>query len=210
VFAVLDLTTAAIVFGLIFLIELPDKTFIATLVMSTRFRPLLVWIGVTAAFFVQTLVSVLIGGVLTKLPKTPIEIFATLMFLIGGFLLLRGAGKADEEEAETEEEFDAKTAKGRDLRGWHVVSLCFGILFLAEWGDLSQILTASLVLKYQDPVSVFVGAFLALATVSGLAAVLGRVLLRKMRLSTLRRIGGVVCLLLATLSIAQLLGINSA
>lgn len=209
-FAVLDLTTAAIVFGLIFLIELPDKTFIATLVMSTRFRPLLVWIGVTAAFFVQTLVSVLIGGVLTKLPKTPIEIFATLMFLIGGFLLLRGAGKADEEEAETEEEFDAKTAKGRDLRGWHVVSLCFGILFLAEWGDLSQILTASLVLKYQDPVSVFVGAFLALATVSGLAAVLGRVLLRKMRLSTLRRIGGVVCLLLATLSIAQLLGINSA
>lgn len=209
-FAVLDLTTAAIVFGLIFLIELPDKTFIATLVMSTRFRPLLVWIGVTAAFFVQTLVSVLIGGVLTKLPKTQIEIFATLMFLIGGFLLLRGAGKADEEEAETEEEFDAKTAKGRDLRGWHVVSLCFGILFLAEWGDLSQILTASLVLKYQDPVSVFVGAFLALATVSGLAAVLGRVLLRKMRLSTLRRIGGVVCLLLATLSIAQLLGINSA
>ncbi len=209
-FAVLDLTTAAIVFGLIFLIELPDKTFIATLVMSTRFRPLLVWIGVTAAFFVQTVVSVLIGGVLTKLPKTPIEIFATLMFLIGGFLLLRGAGKADEEEAETEEEFDAKTAKGRDLRGWHVVSLCFGILFLAEWGDLSQILTASLVLKYQDPVSVFVGAFLALATVSGLAAVLGRVLLRKMRLSTLRRIGGVVCLLLATLSIAQLLGINSA
>ncbi|HQV91390.1 MAG TPA: TMEM165/GDT1 family protein, partial [Phycicoccus sp.] len=127
----LDLTTAAIVFGLIFLIELPDKTFIATLVMSTRFRPLLVWIGVTAAFFVQTVVSVLIGGVLTKLPKTPIEIFATLMFLIGGFLLLRGAGKADEEEAETEEEFGAKTAKGRDLRGWHVVSLCFGILFLA-------------------------------------------------------------------------------
>ena len=210
VFAVLDLTTAAIVFGLIFLIELPDKTFIATLVMSTRFRPLLVWIGVTAAFFVQTLVSVLIGGVLTKLPKTPIEIFATLMFLIGGFLLLRGAGKADEEEAETEEEFDAKTAKGRDLRGWHVVSLCFGILFLAEWGDLSQILTASLVLKYQDPVSVFVGAFLALATVSGLAAVLGRVLLRKMRLSTLRRIGGVVCLLLAALSIAQILGLIAA
>ena len=209
-FAVLDLTTAAIVFGLIFLIELPDKTFIATLVMSTRFRPLLVWIGVTAAFFVQTVVSVLIGGVLTKLPKTPIEIFATLMFLIGGFLLLRGAGKADEEEAETEEEFDAKTAKGRDLRGWHVVSLCFGILFLAEWGDLSQILTASLVLKYQDPVSVFVGAFLALATVSGLAAVLGRVLLKKMRLSTLRRIGGVVCLLLAALSIAQLLGLIAA
>jgi putative Ca2+/H+ antiporter (TMEM165/GDT1 family) len=163
---VLDLTTAAIVFGLIFLIELPDKTFIATLVMATRFRPLLVWIGVAAAFFVQTLVSVAIGGVLTKLPKTPIEIFATLMFLIGGFLLLRGASKADEEEHETEEEFGAKA--NRKVRGWQVVTMCFGILFLAEWGDLSQILTASLVLKYQ---------------------------------------GGIVCLIMATLSVLQLLGV---
>ena len=50
----LDLATAAVVFGTIFLVELPDKTFIATLVMSTRFRPLLVWIGVCLAFFVQT------------------------------------------------------------------------------------------------------------------------------------------------------------
>lgn len=201
----LDLTTAAIVFGLIFLIELPDKTFIATLVMATRFRPLLVWIGVAAAFFVQTLVSVAIGGVLTKLPKTPIEIFATLMFLIGGFLLLRGASKADEEEHETEEEFGAKA--NRKVRGWQVVTMCFGILFLAEWGDLSQILTASLVLKYQDPVSVFVGAFLALAAVSGLGAALGRVLLARMRLSTLRRVGGIVCLIMATLSVLQLLGV---
>ena len=85
--------------------------------------------------------------------------------------------------------------------------MCFGILFLAEWGDLSQILTASLVLKYQDPVSVFVGAFLALAAVSGLGAALGRVLLAKMRLSTLRRVGGIVCLIMATLSVLQLLGV---
>ncbi|MFN8046816.1 MAG: TMEM165/GDT1 family protein [Dermatophilaceae bacterium] len=202
---VLDLSTIAVVFGLIFLVELPDKTFIATLVMATRFRPLLVWIGVAAAFFVQTLVAVAIGGVLTKLPKTPIEVFATLMFLIGGILLLRGAGQADAEEAETEEEFAAKAS--RQAKGWHVVTMCFGILFLAEWGDLSQILTASLVLKYHDPVSVFLGAFLALATVSGLGAVLGRALLKRMRLSTLRRAGGVVCLLLAALSVLQLTGV---
>ena len=205
----LDLATVAVVFGLIFLIELPDKTFIATLVMATRFRPLLVWIGVVAAFFVQTLVSVAIGGVLTTLPRTPIEVFATLMFLVGGVLLLRGAGRADAEEAETEEEFAAKATSGsnRQAKGWQVVTMCFGILFLAEWGDLSQILTASLVLKYGDPVSVFVGAFLALATVSGLGALLGRALLRRMRLSTLRRVGGVVCLLMALLSVLQLAGI---
>ena len=91
--------------------------------------------------------------------------------------------------------------------GWRVVSLCFTILFLAEWGDLSQILTASLVVRYDDPISVFVGAFLALAAVSGLAAGLGRTLLTRMKLSTIRRIGGTVCLLLAGYSALEIAGV---
>ncbi|MEO6790504.1 MAG: TMEM165/GDT1 family protein [Ornithinibacter sp.] len=201
----MDLSTAAVVFGLIFVVELPDKTFIATLVMSTRFRPLLVWIGVSLAFLVQTAVAVTAGGLLSRLPRTPVEVFAGVMFLVGGIILLRGAGAADEEEAETEEEFDEKSA--RSVTGWRVVTLCFTILFLAEWGDLSQILTASLVLRYDDPVSVFVGAFLALATVSALAAVLGRTLLKRMRLSTIRRIGGTVCLLLAGYTALEIFGV---
>ena len=201
----MDLSTAAVVFALIFVVELPDKTFIATLVMSTRFRPLLVWIGVSLAFLVQTAVAVTAGGLLSRLPRTPVEVFAGVMFLVGGIILLRGAGAADEEEAETEEEFDEKSA--RSVTGWRVVTLCFTILFLAEWGDLSQILTASLVLRYDDPVSVFVGAFLALATVSALAAVLGRTLLKRMRLSTIRRIGGTVCLLLAGYTALEIFGV---
>ena len=194
--------TAAIAFGSIFVIELPDKTFVATLVMATRFRPLLVWIGVTLAFLVQTVVAVLLGGVLARLPRTPVELFAMAMFLIGGFLLLRGAGRALEEEHEAEEEFGEKTAT-REAKGWHVVSLCFGILFLAEWGDLSQILTATLVLKYHDALSVGLGAFLALAAVSGLAAILGRALLTRIPLVLIRRVGGVVCLLLAAITLFQ-------
>ena len=146
----IDLVTIAIVFATIFVVELPDKTFIATLVMSTRFRPLLVWVGVVAAFFVQTLVAVAIGGVLNQLPKKPIEIFAAVLFLVGGIILLRGTSKADEEEAEAEEEFGAKSA-AKQLAGWKVVTFCFTILFLAEWGDLSQILTASMVLRFDDP-----------------------------------------------------------
>ncbi len=201
----LDLATAAVVFGTIFVVELPDKTFIATLVMSTRFRPLLVWIGVCLAFFVQTAIAVLAGGLIARLPRTPVEVFACVMFLVGGVLLLRGAGNADEEEAETEAEFGAKAAA--QVVGWRVVTLCFTVLFLAEWGDLSQILTASLVVRYDDPLSVFVGAFLALATVSGLAAALGRTLLTWMRLSTIRRIGGTVCLLLAAYTALEIAGV---
>ncbi len=201
----LDFATAAVVFGTIFLVELPDKTFIATLVMSTRWRPLLVWVGVSLAFLVQTAVAVLAGGLISRLPRTLVEVVACLMFLAGGILLLRGAGKADEEEAETEAEFGAKAAG--QVVGWRVVTLSFTVLFLAEWGDLSQILTASLVVRYDDPVSVFVGAFLALVVVSGLAAALGRTLLTKMRLSTLRRIGGGVCLVLAAFTGLEILGV---
>ncbi len=201
----MDLTTAAVVFGLIFVVELPDKTFIATLVMATRFRPVLVWIGVSLAFLVQTAVAVTAGGLLARLPRTPVEVFAGVLFLVGGIILLRGAGDADEEEVESEEEFTEKSA--RTATGWHVVTLCFTILFLAEWGDLSQILTASLAIRYDDPVSVFVGAFLALATVSALAAVLGRTLLDRMRLSTIRRIGGTVCLVLAGYTALEVFGV---
>ncbi|MGL5927793.1 MAG: TMEM165/GDT1 family protein [Dermatophilaceae bacterium] len=201
----LDLATAAVVFGLIFVVELPDKTFIATLVLSTRYRPPLVWLGVGAAFLVQTTVAVTAGGLLARLPTTPVQVFAGVMFLVGGVILLRGAGTADTEEAETADEFGAKAT--RTVRGWRVVTLSFTVLFLAEWGDLSQLLTASLVIRYDDPLSVFAGAWLALLTVSGLAALLGRTLLNHLRLSTIRRIGGTVCLLLAAYTALELTGV---
>src|SRR5690242_10807384 len=204
----LDIVTAAIVFGAIFIVELPDKTFIATLVLATRFRPLFVWVGVCLAFLVQTIVAVTVGGLLAQLPKRPVEIFAALMFLIGGILLLRGAGKADEEEAETEEEFSHKGAA--TAVGLKAVAVSFSVLFLAEWGDLSQLLTASMVLRFHEPLSVFVGAFLALAAVSALGAVIGRALLARVHLTTIRRVGGVVCLLLAAVTTLEILGVISA
>ena len=195
----MSLAIAATAFLLIFPIELPDKTFVATLVLATRYKPLPVWLGVIAAFAVQTVVAVTLGGLIGRLPRTPVEIFAGLMFLTGGVILIRGAGKADAEEAETEEEFEAKTKPG--IHGWRVVGASFLVLFVAEWGDLSQLLTAGLVVKYGDPVSVGVGAFLALATVSALGALLGRALLKRIRLATIRRVGGALCLLLAAASL---------
>jgi putative Ca2+/H+ antiporter (TMEM165/GDT1 family) len=203
-----SLATAAVVFAAIFVVELPDKTFIATLVLATRFRPLYVWIGVCLAFLVQTIVAVTVGGLLAQLPKRPVEIFAAVMFLIGGVILLRGAGNADAEEQETEEEFSHKGAA--TAVGLKAIAVSFSVLFLAEWGDLSQLLTASMVLRFHDAISVFVGAFLALAMVSALGALLGRALLTRVRLATIRRVGGGVCLLLALLTVLQLVGVIGA
>ena len=202
----MDLALAATVFLKIFVVELPDKTFIATLVLATRYRPLLVWIGVASAFLVQTVVAVLFGGLISRLPETPVHLLVAVLFLVAGVLLIRGAAKADSEEAETEEEFAGKAAA--DASGLKAISASFLILFLAEWGDLSQLATAGFVARGGDALSVGVGAFAALALVSALGAVIGRALLKRLRLAVIRRIGGGICLLFAALLVVQLLGVD--
>jgi putative Ca2+/H+ antiporter (TMEM165/GDT1 family) len=198
-----DLAVIAIAFGAIFLVELPDKTFVAALVLSTRYRPWAVWVGVGLAFFVQTLIACTVGGLVTLLPHKLVEVVAGLIFLVGALLLLREAPKADAEEAATEEEFAAKASSPK--AGLAAVGASFLVLFAAEWGDLSQLLTISLVGRYHNAVSVFVGAWTALLVVSGLAVVAGRFLLRYLRLSTIHYVGAAVCFLLAGLTAYQVI-----
>jgi putative Ca2+/H+ antiporter (TMEM165/GDT1 family) len=200
----MDLAVVALTFAAIFVVELPDKTFIAALVLSTRYRPLLVWLGVGLAFFLQVLIAVTAGKLATLLPDTLIKGVAIAIFLVGAFILFRSAPGADAEEQETEDEYAAKATEART--GWRAVVASFLVLFAAEWGDLSQLLTVSLVAKYDDPVSVFVGAWGALLAVSGLAVLSGRVLLRYLKLSVLHYIGSGVCLLLAGLTLYELVG----
>jgi Ca2+/H+ antiporter, TMEM165/GDT1 family len=197
-----DLAVIAIAFGAIFVVELPDKTFIAALVLATRYRPLAVWIGVGLAFFVQTLIACTVGQVVTLLPHKLVESVAGLIFLVGAILLLREAPKADAGEADTEEEYAAKASSPRV--GLAAVGASFLVLFAAEWGGLSQLLTISLVGRYHQPVSVFLGAWGALLAVSGLAVVAGRFLLRHIKLSTIHYAGAAVCLLLACVTAYQL------
>lgn len=199
----MDLAVVAIVFGAIFVIELPDKTFIAALVLSTRYRPLAVWVGVGLAFAVQCVIAVTVGHAVTYLPEEVVQAVAGLIFLVGAVLLFREAPRADAAEATTEKEYADKATV--DKKGLAAVTASFLVLFAAEWGDLSQLLTISLVGKYGHPVSVFVGAWGALLVVSGLAVLAGRVLLRYIKLSTVHYVGGSVCLLLAGVTAWELL-----
>ena len=185
----------ATTFALIFPVELPDKTFIATLVLATRYRGALVWAGVALAFAVQCVVAVAAGGLLALLPEVVVAAAAGVLFLVGAVVLWRGAAGADAEEAETERELAARASA--DLHGVRVVATSFGVLFVAEWGDLSQLLTAGLAARSGDPAAVLAGSWLALVVVAGLAVLLGRTLLRHIRLGTIRRVGAGVCLLLA-------------
>jgi putative Ca2+/H+ antiporter (TMEM165/GDT1 family) len=197
-----DLAVLAVAFAAIFVVELPDKTFIAALVLSTRYRPLTVWVGVGLAFLVQTLIAVTVGQVVTYLPHQAVQGVAAAIFAIGAVLLLREAPRADAEEAETEEEYAAKANEPRT--GLRAVLASFLVLFAAEWGDLSQLLTISMVGRYHEPVSVFLGAWTALLAVSGLAVLGGRVLLRHVRLSVVHYVGAAVCAVLAVVTVVEL------
>jgi putative Ca2+/H+ antiporter (TMEM165/GDT1 family) len=205
----MDLALIALTFGTIFVVELPDKTFLATLVLSTRFRPLYVWIGVGCAFAVQVLIAVALGKALSLLPAEVVRGGAAVLFLVGAFLLLREARGADAEEADTEAEYAAKAdaagGAGDRRTAWTAVATSFLVLFAAEWGDLSQLLVLSFAAKYDAPASVFVGAVGGLLAVSGLAVLIGRWLLARVRLSTLHYVGAGVCLLLAAITLYELL-----
>ncbi|MEU0315164.1 TMEM165/GDT1 family protein [Nocardioides sp. NPDC006273] len=199
----MDTTVIALAFAAIFVVELPDKTFLATLVLSTKYRPFFVWLGVGAAFAIQTLIAVVIGGVATLLPTDLIQIIAALLFF-GGSILLFIEGRRHHGTA-TEEDGSEFADKAKDVRGFRQVVASFMVLFAAEWGDLSQLLSVSLAARYDEPVSVFIGSWAALLTVSGLAVLLGRTLLRFIKLHVLHYAGAVVCLVLGVLTLVEVL-----
>jgi Ca2+/H+ antiporter, TMEM165/GDT1 family len=196
-----DLAAVVLTFGAIFVVELPDKTFLATLVLATKYRPILVWIGVGLAFTVQTAIAVALGHAATLLPHEVVRIVAITLFLAGAVILIR-EGRRNHREVSGEEYAE----KARPVHGLRAIGASFLVLFAAEWGDLSQLLTLSLVARYEAPFSVFVGALGALLTVSGLAVIAGRTLLRWIPVHLLHYVGAGVCLALATFTTVELVG----
>jgi putative Ca2+/H+ antiporter (TMEM165/GDT1 family) len=184
--------------------ELPDKTFVATLVLATRFRPLVVWMGVSAAFAVQTTIAVAAGQVLSLLPRTPVLLLTAALFATGSVLMLRGAGAVDPTEDEVEEQHAVESVVRSGHRRAFTVS--FLVLFAAEWGDLSQLTTAGLSARYDAPLEVWLGAWLALTLVAGVAALAGRWLVARVPFPTVRRISGVLLGLLALGTLAEAAG----
>ena len=177
------------VFPIIVLGELPDKTMFASLVMSTQGKPRLVWLGAAGAFVVHVVIATTIGVVLFHLlPHRVLDAIVAIMFLAGAGLALREARKAEEESSLVQRE------AASDRR---VVTTAFIVIFLAEWGDLTQILTANLAAHYHSPLSVGLGAVLGLWAVAAIAVIGGQGLLRFINIRTLRLVTAVVLLGLA-------------
>jgi Ca2+/H+ antiporter, TMEM165/GDT1 family len=188
-----NLAVIATVFGLIFLAELPDKTALASLVLGTRYRPLYVFAGAAAAFAVHVTLAVALGSLLTLLPHRLLQAIVGALFLIGAVLLLRGRhGEEDENLA---------IAEGTAATFPRVASTSFLVILVAEFGDLTQIVTANLAAKYDDPFSVGLGAVLGLWAVAALAIAGGRTLLKVVPITVITRVAAALMAALAAISI---------
>lgn len=153
------------IYLLIFIAEIPDKTAFATLLLATRGRPLAIFVGVAAAFLVQTVVAAFFGSILLLALEKWVHIAAGALFMGFAGYMWWGAKEDDDEEEE----------QHVGLTGfWPCVWKSFVVIFIAEWGDLTQIATASLIAKYhENAITVFSAALLALWTVTAFAIYLG-------------------------------------
>lgn len=195
----IDLAVVSTVFILIFVSELPDKTAVASLVLGARYPASWVFSGVAAGFLTHVVIAVSAGSLLMLLPRRPVEALVSLLFLAGAVMLWRHGAEDDEDTAEAAETVPEKAGPLR------VAALAFSVIFVAEWGDLTQILCANLTARYDNPMSVGIGAVLGLWAVGLLAIVGGRGILRVLPMRWIVRLTAVVMLGLAVYSITQAL-----
>ena len=192
----MDLALIATVFGLVFLAELPDKTALASLVLGTRYRPLYVFTGAAGAFLVHVILAIAAGSLLGLLPHRVLQSVVAALFLLGAVLMLRGR-----HEDEDEEHLDIKAGTAPTFP--RVAATSFLVILVAEFGDLTQILTANLAAKYHDPLMVGIGATAGLWAVAGLAIVGGRSLLKYVPLTVITKAAAVIMLVLAGFSLYE-------
>jgi Ca2+/H+ antiporter, TMEM165/GDT1 family len=179
----ISFTVTAVVFGVVFLAELPDKTALAGLVLGTRYRASYVFAGVAAAFALHVALAVAAGSVLTLLPQQIVQALTGVLFLGGAAVLLLKKDEGDEEIRRPE-----------DQSFWKVAGAGFMLILVAEFGDLTQIMTANLAARYDDPLSVGLGAVLALWAVAGLGIVGGKALMKRVPLKTVTRVAALLML----------------
>ena len=186
----MSLTAAVATFLAVLPAEIPDKTIMACLILSSRYRPSVVFSGAAAAFLVQVIIAVAAGGALSLLPHRIVEACAAAAFLAGAVLLWRQKEGKDEDQDDV----------GRDgMRNgiWPVFGTAFAVVFLAEFGDLTQFLTVSLAARFHDPISVGIGATLALWVAAAVAVTLGWRVLKLIPMHWLTRGAAVVMVVLA-------------
>jgi Ca2+/H+ antiporter, TMEM165/GDT1 family len=119
-------------FGLIFLAELGDKTQLTAMALALRYPCQRIFVGIAAAFVVLNLAAVVVGKVLfLLLPVFWVTLVSALLFLYFGYSTLRHASAGEDEE------------DGPPPTAATAARTAFIMIFMAELGDKTQLVTAS-------------------------------------------------------------------
>jgi Ca2+/H+ antiporter, TMEM165/GDT1 family len=181
-----------VAFGVVFLAELPDKTMFATIVLAARYRrPVAVVVGVTLAMIFHSVLAVVVGEALRRLPRTPTQIAVAAVFLVGGVLLLRGGD--DDEDIDTAPVHSA----------WGVVGRSALIIGIAEFGDFTQLATIGIVANRGYPAAVAAGSVVAHIAVAILAVLAGKWLERRLPVRTVQRLAGGLFIIFGLLTVTS-------
>jgi Ca2+/H+ antiporter, TMEM165/GDT1 family len=187
------------IIALMFVIELPDKTFVATIIMAAKSRPTSVLIGGCSALVTQMLLAVEVGRLLTLFPVNVKNLIVALFFLGGAAYLLFVPEKKQEEKGELEGERVFAASR------WKEISTAYAVIFIGEMGDLTQIQAANLSAKTHEPLEVFLASSIALIAVSFLGVFGGKVLVRRVSLSKIRFCGGLIFAVLGIYTLVKLI-----
>jgi Ca2+/H+ antiporter, TMEM165/GDT1 family len=183
-----------VAFVVTLLAELPDKTMFASLILATRYRPVWVWTGAAAAFVVHMAIAVTAGQLLALLPHRIVDSIVAGLFVAGAAYLWVTSFRPQHHDGTEAARMGAPRATF-----WRVAGAAFTVIFLAEWGDITQISTANLAARY-GPVLVFVGATLGLWAAAAIAVNVGAKSLTIVPLAWVSRITGTILLALGIYS----------
>ncbi len=179
-------------FLLIALAEFGDKSQLVCMTLASRHRGLPVALGAIAAFAVLNLLAVMFGAAVSAwLPAWVVTLAVGLLFAVFGIAALRF----------NEEEDDEKII---EQAGKSIFATTFLMIFLAEFGDKTQIAVAGLG-STGTGVPVWLGSTLALSTTSLLGIYAGQRFVGRLPLKWIHRVSGVLFLILAMLALSRLI-----
>lgn len=193
-----ELLAFASAFALVLAVELPDKTLVATLVLTTRYSGRDVLAGVAIAFAAHVTIAALFASAITALPESLTSAIAAALFAVGAVLLLReGFARAADGLEDASRQGAAPTPFLR------AALTSFGVLFAAELGDASQLATVGLAARFGEPVAVALGSFTALMVVACVAVLIGGKVRTRIQPRWLQRISGTTFAAFAALATAH-------
>lgn len=175
-------------FIFIFLAAAPGRTTFVLVLFASQGRLKNIFIGAAAAFFIQSFISVLLGEILALFPQPVVELIAGILFVYFAYSFWKMSAKSIE-LLDSDRNISIKSV--------------FLVVFMAEFGDVSQLAIAATAAKSSSKFSIFVLAVIALWIITGIALLVGHNLKQLFKPSLIQKAASVAFLIMGFVLLFQ-------